>query len=218
MSNDATLKLVEQSEIDVELCHEDAGFLEQLKFSVVPCSLSDKGQGLFRVNPQQWVGHFRLPSETIVTIKPKIPSANVLRMLAYAFLRWHEPVFRPEEVRYDTDFFLFEPLVWLFNDLVAARARRGLVQDYIRHEENLSLIRGRLLLLEHIGRNVGYPSRAYCRFFENTVDIPDNQIIRRTLKLLLSNGGWTRNTEHTLIANFHQFEGVSDLHSRSVHF
>ncbi len=39
-----------------------------------------------------------------------------------------------------------------------------------------------------------------------------------TLKLLLSNGGWTRYTEHALIANFHQFEGVSDLHSRSIHF
>ncbi len=109
--------------------------------------------------------------------------------MAYAFLRWHEQILRPEEVQYDTDSFLFEPLVRLFNDLVAARTRRGLVQDYVRHEENLSLIRGKLLFREHIQRNVGYPNRAYCRFFENTVDIPDNQIIRRTLKLLLSNGG-----------------------------
>ena len=48
-----------------------------------------------------------------------------------------------------------------------------------RHEENLSLIRGKLLFREQIQRNIGYPTRAYCRFFENTVDIPDNQIIRR---------------------------------------
>jgi 5-methylcytosine-specific restriction enzyme subunit McrC len=218
MSKGMRVELVEQAEQEVELSQEDAAFLVQLKFIVIPFSRADEGQHLFTVNPQQWVGHFRLPSGTIVKIIPKIPSANVLRMLAYAFLRWHEQIFRPEEVQYDTDSFLFEPLVRLFNDLVAARTRRGLVQDYVRHEENLSLIRGKLLFREHIQRNVGYPNRAYCRFFENTVDIPDNQIIRRTLKLLLSNGSWTRVTEHGLIANVHQFEAVSDVDSRSDQF
>lgn len=216
MNNGARVELVEQSEQEVELSQGDAAFLAQLKFIVTPCPRADEGQYLFTVNPQQWVGHFLLPSGTIVKIIPKIPSASVLRMLAYAFLRWHEQMLRPEEVQYDTDSFLFEPLVRLFNDLVAARARRGLVQDYVRHEENLPLLKGRLLLRDHFHRNVGYPNRAYCRFFENTVDIPDNQIIRRTLKLLLSNGGWSGMTEHGLIANCHQFEAVSDVDLRSV--
>lgn len=216
MSNEARVELVEQSELEVELSQKDAAFLAQLKFNVIPCSRADDGQYLFTVNPQQWVGHFRLPSGTVVKIIPKIPSASVLRMLAYAFLRWHEQMLRPEEVDFETDSFLFEPLVRLFSDLVAARARRGLVHDYVRHEEDRSLIRGKLLLREHIHRNVGYPNRAYCRFFENTVDIPDNQIIRRTLKLLLSNGGWSSGTEHGLIANCHQFETVSDVDLRSV--
>jgi 5-methylcytosine-specific restriction enzyme subunit McrC len=216
MSNKARVELVEQSEQEVELSQEDAAFLAQLKFIVIPCSRADEGRYVFTVNPQQWVGHFRLPSARIVKITPKIPSASVLRMLAYAFLRWPEQMLLPEDVQYDTDSFLFEPLIRLFNDLVAARVRRGLVQDYVRHEENLSLIRGKLLLRDHIHRNVGYPSRAYCRFFENTVDILDNQIIRRTLKLLLSNGGWSGMTEHGLIANRHQFEAVSDVDLRSV--
>jgi 5-methylcytosine-specific restriction enzyme subunit McrC len=219
MRDGTLVELAEQAEREVDLSQTDAEYLAALKFVVIPCAAQDKeGQHLFTVNPQQWVGHFRLPSGAVVKIIPKIPSASVLRMLAYAFLRWNDQMMRHEAVEYATDSFLFEPLVRLFNDLVAARTRRGLVQDYVRHEENLSLVRGKILFREHIQTNVGYPNRVYCRFFENTVDIPDNQIIRRTLRLLLANGGWTRGTEHGLIANFHQFEAVSDGHSRSIHF
>ena len=217
MTHAMPIELEEQADRVVELAQEDAEFLTQLKFVVAPYSGGEKDQHLFSVNPQQWVGHFRLPSGMIVAVTPKISTASVLRMLAYAFLRWNENVFRPEEVQYQTDFFLFEPLVKLFNELVTARTRRGLVQDYIRHEENLRVVRGRFVFREHVQQNTGYPNRAFCRFFENTVDVPDNQIIRRTLKVLLSNSAWTRRTEHDLIANFHQFEAVSDVDPRFLH-
>ena len=217
MSDAMRVELIEQSDRIVALSRVDAEFLSQLKFAVIPSS-GGEDQTLFSVNPQQWVGHFRLPSGIIVSIVPKIHSANVLRMLAYAFLRWNGEFLRPEEVEYETDFFLFEPLVRLFNELVTARTRRGLVQDYVRHEETLNVVRGKFLFREHIQQNTGYPNRAFCRFFENTVDISDNQIIRRTLRVLFSNGAWTKRTEHGLIANFHQFEAVSDVDPRSLHF
>ncbi len=212
------VQLAEQAEQDVWLTQRDADFLAGINFAVTPISDVEDGHRFFKVNPQQWVGHFRMPSGTVTTIIPKIQTASVLRMLAYSFLRWKEQMLRPELVKCETDSFLFEPLVRLFNDLVAARARRGLVQDYVRHEENLALVRGKILFKEHIEQNIGYPNRAYCRFFENTVDISDNQIIRRTLRVLLANGGWTKGTEHSLIANLHQFEAVSDVDSRGLHF
>src|SRR6266496_315315 len=212
------IELLEQSERVVPLLPEDAEFLSKaLKFVVIPFSGSAADQTFFSVNPEQWVGHFTLPSGSIVRITPKIPTATVLRMLAYAFLRWHEPFLRPEEVEYETDSLLFEPLVRLFNELVTARTRKGLVQDYVRHEENLTVVRGKFIFREHIQKNAGYPNRAFCRFFENTVDVPDNQIICRTLRVLLSNSPWTRRTEHDLIANLHQFEAVSDVYPRSLH-
>src|ERR1700733_14135208 len=111
MSNGERVDLVEQEETEVELSQDDAAFLAQLKFIVIPSSRAEEGKYLFIVNPKQWVGHFRLPSGSIVKIIPKIPSASVLRMLAYAFLRWHERLLRHENVEYDTDSFLFEPLV-----------------------------------------------------------------------------------------------------------
>lgn len=217
-SDAAVVQLAEQAEQDVRLTQRDADFLAAINFTVTPISDVEDGQRFFKVNPQQWVGHFRMPSGTVTRIIPKIPTASVLRMLAYAFLRWKEQMLRPELVNYERDSFLFEPLVRLLNDLVAARARRGLVQDYVRHEENLALVRGKILFKEHIQRNIGYPNRAYCRFFENTVDIPDNQFIRCTLRVLLANGGWTKSTEHSLIANLHQFEAVADVDSRGQHF
>src|SRR5436190_3826036 len=216
MSDVAGIDLVEQSERVIQLSRKDAEFLSQLKFFVIPSSDGDTDHPLFTVNPQQWVGHFRLPSGSIVRILPKIPTASVLRMLAYVFLRWHEQLLRPEEVQYETNFFLFEPLVRVFNELVTARARKGLVQDYVRHEENLTLVRGRLLFREQIQQNTGYPNRAICRFFENTMAIPDTQVIRRTLRFLLSNGTWTERTEHGLIANFHQL-GICLTHQAAIH-
>ncbi len=217
MSAASSYVLVEQYDSpSVSFAAEDASFLAHLNFQITPELGTFGGQQFYTVNPLQWVGHFKLPSGATVVIRPKIPTANVLRMLAYAFLRWDQPFLRQEEVEYESDSFLFEPLVDLFNDLVEARASRGLAQDYVRHEQNLALMRGRLLFREHIQQNIGYPNRAYCRFFENTVDIPDNQILRNTLKVLLANGSWRRKTEHDLLASLHHFDSVTDIDARSL--
>jgi 5-methylcytosine-specific restriction enzyme subunit McrC len=218
MSSEVHISLREQEDSSVELDGLDAEYLSNLQFRVVPCRQQDQQKQLFIVNSQQYVGHFRLPSGAIVTITPKIPTASVLRMLAYVYLRWRHPVFRDEEVGYQTDSFLFEPLISVFNDLVAFRARRGLMQEYVRHEENRPILRGRILLREHIQQNTGYPNRAFCRFFENTVDIPDNQAIKLVLHRLIVVGGWTRGTSHRLRANLQQFEGVSLISTRAINF
>jgi 5-methylcytosine-specific restriction enzyme subunit McrC len=218
MSPEQRVALREQAESIVELSDPDAKFLANLQFYVVPSRAEGSEKRLFIVNPLQYVGHFRLPSGRVLTITPKIQTASVLRMLAYAYLRWRHPVFRDEEVNYDSDSFLFEPLVRVFNDLVALRARRGLMQDYVRHEENRPILRGRLLLREHIQQNTGYPSRAFCRFFDNTVDIEDNQVIKQTLHVLVLAGEWSRGTSHSLRANLHQFATVSLIPTRAINF
>jgi 5-methylcytosine-specific restriction enzyme subunit McrC len=218
MNPEVYVGLLEQAESIVSLSDVEAEYLENLRFYVVPSAVQDEGMRSFIVNPLQYVGHFRLPSGRFVTIRPKVPTASVLRMLAYVYLRWNYPLFHADEVNYSAESFLFEPLVRLFNDLVASRAERGLLQDYIRHEENRPVLRGRLLFREHIQQNTGNPNRAFCRSFENTVDIPDNQMVKQTLHVLISARGWTRQTSDALRANLHQFEGVSLVPLRTLHF
>jgi 5-methylcytosine-specific restriction enzyme subunit McrC len=104
---------------------------------------------------------------------------------------------------------LFEPLVELFNALVAKRVRRGLYQSYIEHQDNLSVFKGRLSVHQHLRANLASPSHVFCRYSQQTHDIEDNQIIKWTIRVLLSVFPWSVGTVHSLRANFHQFEAVS---------
>jgi 5-methylcytosine-specific restriction enzyme subunit McrC len=203
--------LKEQIFRPVLLPRQDSSYLTDIGFQVeFTDAKGDTGESEFcLVNPRELVGHFRLPSGRIAVIEPKIAAANVFRMLAYIYTAAHERFLRPETVEYARETFLFEPLVIFFNSLVANRVRRGLVQDYIRLAENLGSFRGALHVSNHILHNLGRDNAIYCRYFEQTVDIDDNRIIKSTLHRLLQMGCWTRRTTLDLISNAHQFDAVS---------
>jgi 5-methylcytosine-specific restriction enzyme subunit McrC len=61
----------------------------------------------------------------------------------------------------------------------------------------------------HLQHNLGQENRIHCRFFEQTVDIPDNRLVKTTLHHLLQFHGWTRRTEQSLVRNLHQFDAVT---------
>jgi 5-methylcytosine-specific restriction enzyme subunit McrC len=210
------VRLQEQAGQEVLLSTEDAALLRELKFDVNAIykkveRKEPEGAGLnsYFVNPKQYVGHFLLPSGTRVVVEPKIDAANVFRMLAYVYAREKQEVFLEAEVSYRPDQFLFEPLVELFNALVANRVRRGLFQDYVTYEENLSVFRGRLIAARHLQQNLARPDRIFCRFSPSTHDVEDNQIVKWTLWFLLRAFPWSSLTVQRLRANLHQFEAVS---------
>jgi 5-methylcytosine-specific restriction enzyme subunit McrC len=206
--------LEEQQWREILLSPEDADLLRSLNFEVAPSygstsATTGEARRAYVVNPRQYVGHFLLPSGTTVVIKPKIEAANVFRMLAYVYAREHPEPFRDADVLYASEQLLFEPLVELFTALVAKRVRRGLYQSYIEHQDNLPLFRGRLSVHQHLQLNRARPDRVFCRYSQQTHDIEDNQIIRWTIRVLLSVFPWSKNTIQSLRANFHQFEAVS---------
>jgi 5-methylcytosine-specific restriction enzyme subunit McrC len=204
------LYLDEQAFCPASLFPVDVPYLSALRFQLRPAHGEEPAQdtGEWLVNPGESVGHFRLPSGRIVVITPKIGGANVFRMLAYVFTAGHQDYLRPEQVEYASDSLLFEPLVRLLNELVGNRVRRGLVQDYVGREENLASFRGAFNSNPHIQQNLGRDNLIHCRFFEQTVDVGDNRLIKSTLHHLLQVGGWTTRTTHNLVANFHQFDSV----------
>jgi 5-methylcytosine-specific restriction enzyme subunit McrC len=215
------VNLEEQHETEVLLLPEEATFLrEKLGFEVFSCKPANQiaaeaptpdSRSLFAVNPLQYVGHFILATGTTISIRPKIPAANVFKMLAYVYACWTRELFQESDVLYADDDFVFEPLVQLFNQLVAKRARHGLLQDYIRTEDNLRVLKGAISFSRHIRDNVpAHPDHVFCRYYENTFDIEDNQIIKFTLQSLMPFAPtWSVQTVRLLRANFHQFEGVS---------
>jgi len=86
---------------------------------------------------------------------------------------------------------------------------QGKLRNYIEQEENLSVMRGRLAISQHVRHNLVHKERLYCRFDEFSEDILLNQIVRFTLRLLLP---WTRSgkTKKQLSELLMHFEGISD--------
>jgi 5-methylcytosine-specific restriction enzyme subunit McrC len=207
------ITLKEQSSLPVVLGLGDVRFLQRLHFEVALAEAvtADDGDASIAcfVNPTSCVGHFELPSGRIIIVEPKIDAASVFRMLGYVFSDEHRKLFERPDVQYASERLLFEPLVERFSALVTARTKKGLLQDYIRHEENLGVFRGALNIEAHVQENLGRENRVHCRFFEQTVDVSDNRYVKATLWHLIQFGGWTPRTAQSLIRNLHHFDGVT---------
>lgn len=57
----------------------------------------------------------------------------------------------------------------------------GLRANYIEHEDNLTTVRGRLLVQENMRRNALAPYRFFCRHDEFSLDRPENRLIHSAL-------------------------------------
>jgi 5-methylcytosine-specific restriction enzyme subunit McrC len=208
--DDQHVRLDEQAFCSAVLPSEDMHYLSRLGFQVLLDSAqADPDLISCQVNPGSMVGHFRAPSGRMVVVTPKIDTAAVIRMLAYVYSDKHRTVFFSEQVNFASDRLLFEPLVELFNSLVSTRAGRGLVQDYVQREENLGSFKGALDVRAHLQENIGRDNRIHCRFFEQTVDVPDNRLVKTTIFHLAQAGGWTTTTDQSLLHNLHQFDAVT---------
>ncbi|QCA05673.1 McrC family protein [Pantoea vagans] len=86
---------------------------------------------------------------------------------------------------------------------------QGKLRNYIEQEENLSVMRGRLVIPQHVRHNLVHKERLYCRFDEFSEDMLLNQILRFTLRLLIP---WTRSgkTKKKLIELLMHFNGIND--------
>lgn len=87
---------------------------------------------------------------------------------------------------------------------------QGKLRNYVEQEENLSVMRGRLVIPQHVRHNVVHKERLYCRFDEFSEDILLNQILRFTLCLLIP---WTYSgkTKKQLTELLIHFGGISDM-------
>ena len=90
---------------------------------------------------------------------------------------------------------------------VQAALQRGAIFRYVERAENLSAIRGRLHLTEHLRQNVFDQSKLHCRFDERMVDNPFNRALKAVLRMLFvhSVGADAKSAIATLL---HRFDEV----------
>jgi 5-methylcytosine-specific restriction enzyme subunit McrC len=157
-------------------------------------------QGAFVLSARQTIGVIVLDGLR-VHIAPKVPLTNLFYMLTYAY---DLPLFRDEEAPLAVGEELFEFLVEIFVKQVDALARQGIHRGYVELEENAAYLRGRLLLGEHLRRNVIQPARFAQRSNDFTADLLENRILKATLWQLAGvpyrDGGLHRRVRRALSA------------------
>ena len=136
---------------------------------------------------QNYVGVFNIGCDQ-VEILPKIDGPdpklrkNFMRMLAVALqIDLHGGEASAVQQSHDS---ILELLITLFCTSLWRALRGGMLRQYVRRQDDLSTLKGRFLLSQHLQRNVARPDRVTCEFDEFTEDNAVNRILRAALQIL----------------------------------
>jgi len=87
---------------------------------------------------------------------------------------------------------------------------QGALRQYISREENLGVLKGKLLSHMQFRHNLAHKERLYCQFDELSEDIFINQTIKYTLRLLLPKARLAQ-VKNQVIQLIYAFDEVSDV-------
>lgn len=113
----------------------------------------------------------------------KVAQGNLLYMLSVA---GHLPFQERELANLQTRKLpLIEVLIAAFAQRLLRELRRGLDRSYIRREENLAVVKGKLLIAAHIKHNAVRRDRVFVAHEDFVSDTPINRILKATCRRLL---------------------------------
>lgn len=85
-----------------------------------------------------------------------------------------------------------ELFIRMFTEEAHRLVRSGIRADYVRMEDNLTRVRGRIMVDKQLRHNLLHPERIFCAYDEFHQDCPENRLVKTTLHVLLretANGG-----------------------------
>jgi 5-methylcytosine-specific restriction enzyme subunit McrC len=127
-----------------------------------------------------YIGYIPVSDDYLFRIHPKVPIGNIFRMLEYAYnLKSFQFLDGRADIESIED--LFEHLVSVLAKRVLDRARKGLYRDYLRRQEDLKYIRGKIMLMQSCRAIAKGSTTIECEYQEHTADLIDNQILAWTL-------------------------------------
>lgn len=141
---------------------------------------------------QSYVGVLQTPAGTQIEILPKIYIGHgqelgpdqvrniLMRMLGYL----RNSPFRQSDraLMADVSMPLIEVFVSYFLKQVNRLIKRGIRSDYVSTQNNLCFMKGKLLVADHIRRNIVHQHRFYVEYDEFQVNRPENRLIRSALE------------------------------------
>ena len=162
---------------DVRLDKDQLRALADAPIEVTP---SPDVDGAYRLTPSSYIGALNV-GDLAVVIRPKIPIARVMFLIAYAMdpENWRKDAFELEKA---PD--VLEAIALAFAHRTRQAIQRGLLQGYRREEDALHTVRGRIRFEDQISRRFGIPLPIEVAFDEFTEDIEKNRLIKTAIHRL----------------------------------
>lgn len=114
---------------------------------------------------------------------PKIPIKNIYYMLCYAWnLLEQKDAIELGNEEFDN---IYNLLARVYVKGVSGLIKRGLNRNYISKNENLSLLKGKILINESINKQTQIKGRLTCSYDEFSEDFTLNRIIKSTMEVLV---------------------------------
>ena len=169
----------------VALTPDDRAVVEKLTASADDrLQIEELRRGL-RVRTRSWVGVVRLPTVEIRVV-PKVTGGQLglVRLIEYASGLDALTRLRDGATLEASGDSLLELFALLFVEASERVLRRGLLSDYVEREDDLPMVRGRVLGDRQVLERFGQLDRIICRFDELEHDVVENQLLAAALQVV----------------------------------
>jgi 5-methylcytosine-specific restriction enzyme subunit McrC len=106
---------------------------------------------------------------------------------------------------------MFETLIYFFGEALSNELRKGLHREYIKTSGNLTQMKGRLVMHEHLRRNMFDQAKLYVEYETFSIDNPLMQIFKSSVRLLLEQHQISPLTKQKLNEALYLLNDVSDI-------
>ena len=143
----------------------------------------------------------------------KIPVKNIYAMLAYAYPDLVNDQLEGESSMFDSlDELLSEILLYGIN----RQLKRGLYKTYVGHEENLTMIRGKIDMHESIRLKTQLSRQLHCTFDEFDKNNFYNQVLKSTALLIIRQGRVCQRKRKRLRDMLFFFHEIDEIQLRAI--
>ena len=143
----------------------------------------------------------------------KIPVENIFAILSYAY-----PDLMGEDI--DEEESMFDSLDELLSEIllkgIQRQLKRGLYKTYVPHEENLTMIRGKIDMHESIRLKTQLSRQLHCRFDEFDKNNFYNQVLKSTALLIVRQGRVCKRKRKRIHDMLFFFNEISEIQLKSI--
>ena len=155
------------------------------------------------ISVSNYVGLIQMHSGYQIQVLPKIdfgdPTVDGEKETKRVFLRmlrsmkdFPSKVFNEANLKMDR-MTLYEIFINMYLQEVRTLVKHGIKSAYIAREDNLNFYKGKLVVNEHIKRNIAHQERFHVRYDEYLVDRAENRLVKATLFKLQGISGSAEN-------------------------